>query len=99
MKAAVVCTQIRVTQKTIPVGKNTKVTIKLTTAGKPVAGATVRLTGTGVNTLVKTGKNGVVAVSVKSSKAGIITVTVVGKKSCSSARLGVVGTFEPPVTG
>ena len=99
VKAAVVCTQIRVTQKTIPVGKNTKVTIKLTTAGKPVAGATVRLTGTGVNKLVKTGKNGVVAVSVKSSKAGIITVTVVGKKSCSSARLGVVGTFEPPVTG
>ena len=99
VKAVAVCTQIRVTQKTISVGKNTKVTIKLTTAGKPVAGATVRLTGTGVNKLVKTGKDGVVAVSVKSSQAGIITVTVVGKKSCSSARLGVVGTFEPPVTG
>jgi hypothetical protein len=40
---------------------------KLTPAGKPVAGATVRLIGAGVNKLVKTGKNGVVVVSVKSS--------------------------------
>ena len=43
VKAAAICTQIRVTQKTIPVGKKAKVTIKVTTAGKPVAGATVRL--------------------------------------------------------
>ena len=98
-KAAAVCTVIRVTQKSIPVGKKAKVTIKLTAAGKPVAGATVRLVGPGVNKVAKTGKNGVVTVSVKTSKAGIVTVTVVGKKSCSSTRLGVVGTFEPPVTG
>ena len=87
------------TQKTIPVGKKTKVTIRLTAAASPSPARRVRLVGTGVNKLVKTGKNGVVAVSVKSKQAGIVTITVVGKKSCSSARLGVVGTFEPPVTG
>ena len=32
-------------------------------------------------------------------ESGIITVTVVGKKACSAQRLGVVGAFEPPVTG
>ena len=86
-------------QKTIPAGKQAKVTIRLTAAGKPVAGARVRLVGPGINKVVKTGKNGVVSVSLNAKKAGIVTITVVGKKSCSSTRLGVVGTFEPPVTG
>ena len=98
-KTAAVCAVIRVTQKALPVGKKAPVTIKVTASGKPVAGATLRLVGAGVNKAAKTGKNGVVTVSVKTSKPGVLTVTVVGKKSCSSARLGVVGTFEPPVTG
>ena len=32
-------------------------------------------------------------------KAGIITVTVPQKIVCGSKRIGVVGAFEPPVTG
>ena len=98
-KAAAVCTIVTVAQKTIPAGKQAKVTIRLTAAGKPVAGARVRLVGPGINKVVKTGKNGVVSVSLNAKQAGIVTITVVGKKSCSSTRLGVVGTFEPPVTG
>ena len=98
-KAPAVCTIVTVTQKSIPAGKKAKVTIRLTAAGKPVAGARVRLVGPGINKVVKTGKNGVVSVSVNAKQAGIVTITVVGKKSCSSTRLGVVGTFEPPVTG
>jgi hypothetical protein len=98
-KAPAVCTIVTVTQKAIPAGKKAKVTIRLTAAGKPVAGARVRLVGPGINRVVKTGKNGVASVSVNAKQAGIVTVTVVGKKSCSSTRLGVVGTFEPPVTG
>jgi hypothetical protein len=97
--APAVCTTITVTQKAIPAGKKAKVTIKLTAGAKAVAGARVRLVGPGINKVVKTGKNGVVSVSVTAKQAGIVTVTVVGKKSCSSTRLGVVGTFEPPVTG
>ena len=98
-KAPAVCTIVTVTQKSIPAGKKAKVTIRLTAAGKPVTGARVRLVGPGINKVVKTGKNGVVSVSVNAKQAGIVTITVVGKKSCSSTRLGVVGTFEPPVTG
>ena len=98
-KAPAVCTVITVAQKAIPAGKKAKVTIRLTAAGKPVAGARVRLVGPGINKVVKTGKNGVATVVVNAKQAGIITITVVGKKSCSSTRLGVVGTFEPPVTG
>jgi hypothetical protein len=88
-----------VAQKTIPAGKQAKVAIGLTAAGKPVAGTRVRLVGPGINKVVNTGKNGVASVSLNAEKAGIVTVTVVGEKSCSSTRLGVVGTFEPPVPG
>jgi hypothetical protein len=38
-------------------------------------------------------------VTLKPSKAGIIKVQIVGVKACNTQRLGVVGVFEPPVTG
>ena len=97
--APAVCTIVTVTQKAIPAGKKAKVTVKLTAGGKVVAGARVRLVGPGINKVAKTGKNGIAVISVNAKQAGIVTITVVGKKSCSSTRLGVVGTFEPPVTG
>src|SRR4051794_19399215 len=99
VKTAAVCTVIRVTQRSIPVGKQARVGIKLSAAGKPVPNTTVRLVGSGVNKTAKTARNGAVVVSVKSTKPGILRITIVGKKSCSSARVGVIGTFEPPVTG
>lgn len=98
-KAAAVCTIVTVTQKAIPAGKKAKITIRLTAGGEAVTGARVRLVGPGINKVAKTGKNGVVVVSVNAKQAGIVNITVVGEKSCSSTRLGVVGTFEPPVTG
>ena len=33
------------------------------------------------------------------SKAGIMLVKITSAKACNSARIGVVGVFEPPVTG
>ena len=42
-KAPAVLTIVTVAQKAIPAGKKAKVTIRLTAAGKPVAGARVRL--------------------------------------------------------
>ena len=67
--------------------------------GKPLVGATVLFKGAGVYRLVKTGMGGVAVVSIKAPRAGIITVSVAGKKTCSAQRLGVIGSFEPPVTG
>ncbi len=98
-KVAVVCTIVAVKQKSIPAGKRAKVTVSLTAAGKPIAGGRIRLLGNGINKVGKTGKNGVASIAITAKRSGIITITTVGKKSCSSARIGVVGTFEPPVTG
>ena len=48
----------------------------------------------------KTNADGEVAVSVKAAKAGIVIATISGnRKGCNSARVGVIGVFEPPVTG
>ena len=32
-------------------------------------------------------------------KAGIMLVKITSVKACNTARIGVVGVFEPPVTG
>ena len=38
-------------------------------------------------------------VSVKPNKAGIIRVRITNKKACNTQRIGIVGVYEPPVTG
>ena len=48
---------------------------------------------------MKSGKNGKVTVTVKPSKPGIIKVEIQDTKACNTQRIGVVGVFEPPVTG
>ena len=95
----VVCATLTVAQKTIRVGKKGKIRIVVTAAGNPVKGASVRLFGAGIYRVVKTGKNGTTVAVVTSSKSGIVTVSISGKKGCNTARVGVVGSYEPPVTG
>ena len=46
-----------------------------------------------------TGKNGKVSVSFKPTQPGIIKVEVLGTNACNTQRIGVVGTYEPPLTG
>ena len=53
----------------------------------------------GISKTVVSGKNGKVTVSFKPTKPGIITVEIQNKKACNTQRIGVVGVFEPPVTG
>jgi len=48
---------------------------------------------------VAVGRNGKVTVTVKPARPGIIKVEIVNKKPCNTQRIGVVGVFEPPVTG
>ena len=36
---------------------------------------------------------------VNAKQAGIIVISITGKKGCNTARVGVVGAYEPPVTG
>ena len=72
---------------------------KVTRSRTPVAGVAVRFTGTGLDKVVKTNRQGVARLGVTPSKAGIMLVKITSVKACNSARIGVVGVFEPPVTG
>ena len=65
----------------------------------PVQGVAVRFTGTGLAKVVKTNKQGIARLTLTPSKAGIMLVKITSAKACNSARIGVVGVFEPPVTG
>jgi uncharacterized repeat protein (TIGR01451 family) len=95
-----ICNTVAVTPKMLKAnGKTQKITVKVTQGAKAVAGAKVKITGPGISKTVKSGKNGKVTVTVKPSKPGIIKVEIQNRKACNTQRIGVVGVFEPPVTG
>ena len=72
---------------------------KVTRSRNPVKGVKVRFTGAGVSLAALTNGKGLARVSFKSTKAGIIRVHITNAKACNTARIGVVGVFQPPVTG
>jgi len=80
-------------------GKAQIVLARVTRSRKPVAGVAVRFTGTGLAKVVMTNKQGVARLSLTPGKAGIMLVKITSAKACNTARIGVIGAFEPPVTG
>jgi len=80
-------------------GKRYVVLAKVTRSKTPVKGVQVRFRGKGLSKAVMTDKRGVARLSVRPSRAGILLVKITSVKACNSARIGVVGVFEPPVTG
>ena len=80
-------------------GSTSVVVAKVTRSKTPVRGVAVRFTGIGLNKVVTTNKQGVARLGLTPSKAGIMLVKITSVKACNSARIGVVGVFEPPVTG
>jgi hypothetical protein len=80
-------------------GKQQIVLAKVTQRKNPIAGIAVRFTGTGFAKVVRTNGQGVARLGVKPSKAGIMLVKITSAKACNTARIGVIGAFEPPVTG
>ena len=80
-------------------GKSQAIRLKVTQGTKGIIGAKIRVSGPGISKTVRTGKNGLVTVFFTPSTAGIIKVQIVGAKACNAQRLGVVGTFQPPLTG
>ena len=95
-----ICELLTATPKVLKAnGKAQKINVKVTKGKKPVAGAKVKITGPGINKTVTTGKNGKVTVTVKPGKPGIIRLAIQGAKTCNTQRIGVVGVYEPPVTG
>ena len=95
-----ICNTVEVTPKVLKAsGGAQKINVTITQGKKGVSGATVKISGPGIAKMVKTGKNGKVSVIVKPSTPGIIKVEIRNKKACNSQRIGVVGVYEPPVTG
>jgi uncharacterized repeat protein (TIGR01451 family) len=95
-----ICRVLKVTPSMVKAnGARQIVLAKVTRSKTPVAGVAVRFTGTGLVKVVKTNKRGIARHSVTPSKAGIMLVKITSAKACNTARIGVVGVFEPPVTG
>ena len=95
-----ICATVTVTPKVLQGnGKSQKITVRVTKGTKGVVGVSVKISGPGVTKTVKSGKNGKVTVSFKPTQPGIVKVEVLGTKACNTQRIGVVGTYEPPVTG
>jgi uncharacterized repeat protein (TIGR01451 family) len=94
-----VCAIVAIGKKSVSVGKASNIKVVTSRGGNPLVGAVVQFKGAGVYKFGTTGKGGVAVVSINASKPGIVTVSVAGKKTCSAQRLGVIGSFEPAVTG
>jgi uncharacterized repeat protein (TIGR01451 family) len=95
-----ICRVLKVTPGLVKAnGRQQLVLAKVTRSKTPVAGVAVRFTGSGLAKLVETNKQGVARLAVTPSKAGIMIVRITSAKACNTARIGVVGVLEPPVTG
>ena len=66
---------------------------------KAVVGAKVHVVGPKLKVTAKTNKKGVARIQVRPSTAGLIQVRITNKKACNTQRIGVIGVFEPPLTG
>jgi uncharacterized repeat protein (TIGR01451 family) len=94
-----VCVTLTVSTRAVSVGKRATVTTTVRAAGRPVKGARVLVRGAGIRTTAVTGANGRAVVRITARRAGILLVTVTNTRACGTKRIGVVGAFEPPVTG
>ena len=94
------CRVLKVTPGMVKANGNRQLVIaKVTRSRNPVKGVAVRFTGKGLSKVVKTNAQGVARFSIAPRKAGIMLVKITSAKACNSARIGVIGAFEPPVTG
>ena len=94
------CTAVVVSPKSIFVGRSSVLTLRLSQAGKAIAGIRVRIKGSTLGIVTKASNaKGIVKTKVNPKRAGIVTFAPVAHKKCTTPRVGVVGVFTPPVTG
>jgi uncharacterized repeat protein (TIGR01451 family) len=94
-----VCSTLTVGPKSLRVGKRSTIAVTVRNRGKAVKGAKVRVRGAGIAKGASTNARGKARITVRPSRPGIVVVSVPQKLVCGSKRIGVVGVFEPPVTG
>jgi len=95
----VVCDTVTAGPKSLSVGRRGTIVVRVTAAGKPVKGRKVVVKGAGILKTGRTNAKGVARIVVRPRRAGIVTITVPQKIVCGAKRIGVVGAFQPPVTG
>jgi uncharacterized repeat protein (TIGR01451 family) len=98
-KKKVVCDTVTAGPKSLSVGRRGTIVVRVTAAGKPVKGRKVVVKGAGILKTGRTNAKGIARIVVRPRRAGIVTITVPQKIECGAKRIGVVGAFQPPVTG
>jgi uncharacterized repeat protein (TIGR01451 family) len=95
-----ICRVLKVTPGMVKANGNRQLVVATVTHSRnPVKGVAVRFSGKGLSKVVRTNAQGVARVSIAPRKAGIMLVKITSAKACNTARIGVIGAFEPPVTG
>jgi uncharacterized repeat protein (TIGR01451 family) len=95
-----ICRVLKVTPSMVKAnGRGQLVVATVTRSRNPVKGVAVRFAGAGTTKVVRTNAKGVARFTARPGKAGILLVKITSAKACNSARIGVVGVFEPPVAG
>jgi uncharacterized repeat protein (TIGR01451 family) len=94
-----ICAKVQIRPITISVGKRTVVVVLVRDQrGKALPKATVNVRGPGIAVVGLTDRTGTYKRALTPKRAGIVRVQVPGSSTCV-ARFGVVGVFQPPVTG
>ena len=98
--AADICRILKVTPTMVKANGNRQIVLaRVLRSRTPLKGVAVRFTAKGLSKVVRTNQQGVARLVLTPRKAGIMLVKITSAKACNSARIGVIGVFEPPVTG
>jgi hypothetical protein len=85
--------------RSVAVGRRTVVVVTVRDQrGKRMRGVAVTARGPGIKVTARTNRKGVVRFRLRPRSPGILSLKVPGKSACTR-RVGIVGAFEPPVTG
>lgn len=93
------CLQLTVAPRQLRAdGKTDRITVKVTAAGRRVAGVRVLVRGAGVRKTRRTDRAGIAVLVVNPGKAGLLTVSArdARRRACGVKLIGVVGVFLPP---
>jgi hypothetical protein len=96
----VICAMLTVQPKLVRAdGQKQTIRAVVRAKRKALVGVKVHVVGPKLKLTAKTDRKGVARFTVRPGKAGIIQVRITGRKACNTQRLGVVGVFQPPLTG
>jgi uncharacterized repeat protein (TIGR01451 family) len=98
--AAPTCASLTVTPRQLTVGKKRTIVARVRLSnGRPFARARVRVVAPGITKAKLTNARGIVRITVRPTRAGIARVNVVNNPRCAVRRVGIIGVFQPPLTG